>query len=256
MATYETANGVYDSILVRGTPRYRLNKKMVAADTVPAEVKNYLEVMTKQEVMEREARHQEAIAEKEAAEQGDMPSLNVEATQEQIPLEPFEGNAPVIEGAPFTEAELDAIAFEEARRAGIESTPAFRTTKVQTVEELAQELYDKFGVWTVFANKVPELGDTHPITGKAMIRYDVGLGYRSWSHKGMLNQPVKVDREIPPTASIGMPEPRGYKTFAERTAPSFAKQSSTLLKNHDNDPISEEPTAEPNLRGQTVRTDW
>lgn len=256
MASYETEQGVFDAISVRGTARYRLNKKMISGDQVPVNIKAQLDYEIAENEKARKARNEAALA--EPREFDEIAPAETVVSEPVAPI--LDSNPPrttPLEQVDFTEEELQKIVLEEAARR--DASTAVREPQPLTAKELADLMYKNYGIWTVFTEKAPNLGDTHPVTGVPMVRYDVGLGYQAVRHgevKQIFNPSPIENTPVPESAFVGQPNPSGYKTFEQRTAPSFQKQSSTIMKSYENDPISEEPTAEPMLRGQTIRPEW
>lgn len=186
---------------------------------------------------------------------------------EALQAEPQDSIAPDV--PPFTEMELALMEEVETLREQAEENERYDAAS------LAKIFYEEFGVYTMWAGEDPKVGDTHPITAKPMTRYDMGIAYQarrksiiSGSQQNLrarqsaaiearqapaLHEEEMAKREADPNHNAP-----AYKTFNERTSVEGQKysQSSTFIKNRDNDPISDEATAEPNLNGQTIRPYW
>lgn len=241
----------YDAITVKGQPRFRLNRKMVAAANVPADIKAalMLEMSQPKEIQPSPA--------------------DIQRTAENIPTE-----AGV---APIDDSPLEGDDFAEANFIDEPAAPAPEPVgkSLQSLESLAREIYARFGVYTVFANVAPQIGDIHPFTGKSMNQYQTGLAYQAYRQIEMNGQrdfasdyaqvqagraaeeahAQEIQRRI---AEPDFDQPK-WQSFAERTSVAGQnRQSSTRRVERVNDPISEDITAEPEngVRGTTIRPEW
>lgn len=268
----------YDAILVRGTPRYRKDRKMVPAADVPQGIRAQLEFELKQPkpiaVLESPAEQQERDIPQEA---GVVPI-------EEHPLEgedfadKGESSKPTTpaEGMP-SEYEMELIAENEKLKATLaEQAEQKATPLTYNATWLAKELYENYGVYTALTGMEPKMGDVHPFTMKPMNRYELGLAYQAFKFAD--NNPEKHDlaaeqkqrehdRNAEQTHANEMArrqtEPNfdqpKWESFADRTSVAGQnRQSSTRQISRPNDPISEDVTAEPEngVRGQTIRPQW
>lgn len=264
----------YDAVIVKDTPRFRLNRKMVATDSVPENIK--------MELIRRIAEEKERRLAAPAVVEGDTTEQNSEGTIFEAPEEEAQAAAKALSDADFTEPtgpdepakytpyELELIGEierlkEQVSESGLETA---------TIFELANELYKRFGVYTVFINQPPKDGDVHPFNGEVMTRYETGLAYQKFNQvtaQGKLKkdfgsqyQEVERSREASQThrkimeqnAVMTPTDHEKQNTFAYRTSVNGQNRRSTVTKSHVNDPISEDATVEPNIRGVTIRPDW
>ena len=128
---------------------------------------------------------------------------------------------------------------------------------VQTARDFGNDLLSSFGIYTALASRDPQIGDIHPFTLQPMNRYDVGLAYVARKRSSHVDESALVP-SVETTQQV-QPNPvdnGGFKSFEERTGVSFGVETSAILRHHVNDPISDEATAEPNLRGTTIRPYW
>lgn len=265
----------YDAILVRDAPRYRHNRKMVGAAQVPDNIRQALEYELRNPapvVLQSPAEVQAA-----ATQPPQEPGIQPVADEQPMTQADFDEPAPAPAGMP-TQYEMDLAEQLEAARAQIlENAGATPVQPLSAVglTELANELYRRFGVYTVFTNQPPKPEDIHPFTADVMTRYEVGLAYQSYNRavaRGVLHQDftqVRDQAQASAQASTAhaqeienrIADPNyqapAYKSFSERTSVEGQnKQQSSTTIAHNNDPFSEDPTAEPNLRGQTIRPQW
>lgn len=242
----------YDAIIVKGAPRFRLNKKLIARDNVPAEIQQALidAIQDKDRVRVIEAAPDKST-EVKTGEQLPLPleDINNETAQD-TPLAAEESSE-------YTELEIELLSKVDAlQRELSEATVDFDDEpKPTTPEQLGDILLSQYGIYTALSPREPEIGDIHPLTLEPMNKYDKGLAYvaRKRAKNSTANlAPITENVEQPnPT-----PEETGFKTFADRTGVSFGAQSSMSMRSRPNDPISEEAHPEPNLHGTTIRPYW
>lgn len=276
----------YDAILVRGAPRFRYNRRMIAAKDVPAHIQAQLMAdLTRPDVV---------VPPSPADIQADTTrSREVSAPiEEDIPVgapptpmdfeeaEPLtdEPNPDLAErpvNLPSEEEMKLIMELEEAKAKIIENAGIKDTLKTADIFELAQELYDRFSVYTVFVGHHPQDNDVHPFHGGTMTRYELGLAYQMYNRaesQGLLqrdftSQKEEVERgrqasidhaqEIENRRQDPHFQAPAYQTFAERTSVEGQnKQASTVTVTRPNDPISEDVTAEADVRGTTIRPQW
>ena len=255
----------YDVVIVRGTPRFRLDNKLIARDKVPTVIQDQLLAIK---------------ADKEAVRTVDAaPDLAATFTTEQptplpVELEEESGDNPYIEaGAPevFPEPEPQLkdgdfieVTFTTLELELLEKVTALERQIIESAEQssndtpksLGEKLLSQYGVYTALAPRDPQIGDIHPYTLKPMNRYDVGLAYVERKKSVNVEVSAPVVHEAPQENPKTEAENGGFQSFDTRTGVSFGAQSSTHLTHHTNDPISEEATTEPNLRATTIRPYW
>lgn len=284
----------YDAILVKDAPRFRKDRKLISADGVPEEIREKL-------VAELYARRalQQAAPEGTAtfanapyaqSEGGSVEQTangtELEATETQVAEalqampsdfddDPTEGLVDKQSTTQPSQYELDLISqLEDVKQQLFEYQNSKGNLSNATIFDLANELYDCFGVYTVFVNKPPQDNDVHPFSGETMTRYEVGLAYQKHTQvtvQGKLNKDfglqyagVLRSREAAPrhieemerNAQVTPRQAEQNNSFDFRTSVKGQNQTSTRTVSRTHDPISEEATAEPNLHGQTIRPDW
>ena len=277
----QKVNG-YDVVITKGTPRFRLDNKLIKRELVPIDVQQELLFL---------AQDKDAVRTVAPA-----PDASATYTEEQPTSEPVEIDTDGFDENPYvealasdtafaipepasatthgfvqpthataTEALAAASQFSELELQLIEENDKFRRAlavageePVRPVlagaspEELGNLLIAQYGIYTALSPRDPQIGDIHPFTLKQMNRYDVGLAYAE--RKKSIGQIVDVYQPVPEPQEN---KPSDFPTFADRTGVSFKRnQSSSILQTHNNDPINDEVTAEPNLRGTTIRPYW
>lgn len=261
----------YDAVLVRGAPRYRLERKMIAEAVVPENIKMELLKRLADEEAERNTPKAVESADKEQTSEGTEFEATEEeaiAAAEELTAADFDGTA---EPAAPSDFEMKLIAEIENLNEQLANSTGLKNA---TIFDLANEMYDRFGVYTVFINKVPRDNDIHPFSGEVMTRYEVGLAYQKHNQvvaQGKLTKDfggqfaeVEASREASVThrkemqanAQMTPQDHEKENTFAYRTSVNGQNKRSTVTKTRPNDPISEDATVEPDLRGKTIRPEW
>lgn len=258
----------YDVVITKGTPRFRLNNKLIKRELVPVAVQNELISIA----MDKDAARTVAPA----------PDVSATYTEEQPTSAPVElpdeemVENPYVEslaaGAPeefpvvnmsdptvdphsqkFTELELELLQENDALKRKVDELTHEAVSTGNSAQALGKQLLDEYGVYSALAPRDPQIGDIHPFTLRPMNRYDVGLAYAE--RKKSVGQ--EVQPYVPtPEPQANEPDNGGFPSFQDRTGVSFETQTSATMKHHTNDPISDEATAEPNLRGTTIRPYW
>lgn len=256
----------YKTTTVKGSLRYmkKGEKGFKNPNDVPQEVKDYFESL---------------IPATEGSDEPQTASPELEATDNEIEeaykqMEEYRREEPQEPPQPFTPMELELLDEVERLREKVEDMETSKQP-VTSIEDLAKQLHEYYGVYTVWAGKEPQEGDTHPFTAKPMSRYDTGIAYRARNYaeaSGTINNDVRAQFEETQRGRAASDEHQAemearaenpnfkapeYKSFDERTSVKGQNaQSSTTMRTRANDPISEEPTQEPNLHGQTIRPYW
>lgn len=249
--------------------------KRVAEKNVPQDVRDYFYKPQAEPVGEVEGEDfldptAEDPRETEATEEQIQDALGSADFDEMLA---DEGLVPTGDKMPST-FEMQLIEQVEDLKAELLEKETSDTLKTATIFDLAKELYDRYGVYTVFTGAAPRDNDIHPFSGETMTRYEVGLAYQKHNMvmaQGKLNkdfdaqhQTVEKSRaasrehvaEMNRNRHMTIAEHERRNTFDFRTSVKGQNQSSMSMKRRPNDPISEEPTKEPNLRGQTIRPEW
>lgn len=277
----------YDAILVRDQPRFRLNRVMVPAANVPKDIQEQLLLDLYTRRNEREAASAPQIEAGDFSIERTHPAVEADEKQVEEVMNNSEFNDMIArEGLVPTNDKMPS-SFEmqliEQLEDVKEQMAEFAATKERErmlpmapqrmgIFDLAKELYARYGVYTVFVGEPPKDGDIHPFSGDSMTRYEVGLAYQKHTQalmQGKLNKDfvqqyddVKASRRASGTHAAEMEQRAEYtpvdhareNTFKHRTE--IHKVTSMHQKQPDGQFGVDEVTAEPNLRGQTIRPDW
>lgn len=136
---------------------------------------------------------------------------------------------------------------------------------------LAEAMYSRFGVYTVFRGEMPEDEAISPLTARPMTAYQRGEAYQACRRAiGQRDieqdfEQMKVDRDSSvrtsqelretfdkPTQILSLADHRRMDTFDSRTSLAAMKQS-TMESTYRED--SDEPVAQPTF-GEVIRPNW
>lgn len=188
--------------------RYQKNNRLVSEKTVPPEVVSYLNnklaEVTKfpMPTEEEKARLREESLKVKPELQRD----------EEAPLEPADFEPDGSFNPEPTDEVIEAVASEiigtetiineagEPVEAPIVDPDFLESVSIHTasIQDIAEALYTRFGVYTVYLGKLPENGDYNPLTAEAFTKYHMGIAYQAAiyaKNKGILNRPAEEGRK-------------------------------------------------------------
>lgn len=134
------------------------------------------------------------------------------------------------------------------------------------IKDIAQALYDRFGIYTIWLNVTPQTDEVNPLTGEAFTRYHQGIAYQALVKargSGFFNRPAEAGRDAmvegrvahenymgnagDPRLSGVIAEPDATQadpsSFAHRTSPAANKEAQTHYISHEPDPVTGEMRA-------------
>lgn len=157
---------------------------------------------------------------------------------------------------------------EQARRETTEEMSAYmETVSIYTasIKDIAQALYDRFGVYTIFLNTTPQTDEINPLTGEAFTRYHQGIAYQALvkaRSSGYFSKPAELGMERMTEGRIAHEnyqreagDPRHAQTmtdhnvpatvapansFEYRTSPAAGQERQTHYIAHEPDPVTGE----------------
>lgn len=102
-----------------------------------------------------------------------------------------------------------------------------------TIQDIAEALYNRFGLYTIYLNRQPEHDEINPLTGETFTKYHLGIAYQAAiyaKNKGILARPAELNKQ---SIVAGREAHKGFqvdpvpKTMAEaRKANSFDYRTS------------------------------
>ncbi len=206
--------GEYAAYMTPGGIRFQHNKKMVSRKAVPPEVVDFLS--KKLGVEEKpQAKHPMPTEEEKAKLRAE--SLQVPPELERTPEEMAEHRPPApveeppvpvdplteadFELPPVTDEEVEAVAAagvipqgdmpgvnvqehptdRAARETREDMSEFMEKVSIHTapLEDIAQALYDRFGIYTVYLGRLPVNDEVNPLTAEAFTKYHLGIAYQA-----------------------------------------------------------------------------
>jgi hypothetical protein len=240
--------GEYAAFTSRGGIRFSHLGKMIAKDSVPPEVVAYLENKLgapKPEPSVAEPKFprpsEEELARMREESLKVPPELQMTpeqlASQDSAPLTAEDFDEPVsppgvdsILLVPETEPSRQPTqAMQEAQSSFMESV----SIHTASLKDMAQALYDRFGIYTVYLDVLPRSDEVNPLTGEPFTKYHQGIAYQAAiaaKNKGLLNPEVhRKDLDQGRAASANFQdqfEPAPVTMGDARRADSFAFRTS------------------------------
>lgn len=195
--------------------RYQKNNRLVSEKVVPPEVVAYLNKklaeVTKfpMPTEEEKARLREESLKVKPELQRDEEAPSADSTT----LEPADLEHDGSFNPEPTDEVIEAVASEiigtevyvdnegEVKEAPIVDPDFLESVSIHTasIQDIAEALYTRFGVYTVYLGKLPENGDYNPLTAEAFTKYHMGIAYQAAIYarnKGILNRPAEEGRKI------------------------------------------------------------
>ena len=130
-------------------------------------------------------------------------------------------------GTPIrTELDMARQALEEMTGKTIYDAP---------IKDIAEALYERFGIYTAYLNRLPQDDEINPFTARPMTRYEKGVAYQSFirvMNSGILNSDLEAPKkalDASREASVNLQDQfvQAPQTFAEqRAADSFEYRTS------------------------------
>ena len=146
-----------------------------------------------------------------------------------------------------------------------------------SLQDIAQAMYERFGIYTVYLGQLPQGDEFNPLTGEPFTKYHLGIAYQAAvraANQGILNyDPEEGRREIDRNRGVNVQdqlEPIATTMGEGRRTNSFAYRTSVKGMNEQADGTSlngaksrqprgdeDEPILEPPLMGKPIiRPDW
>lgn len=256
------AFGEYAGYTTPGGVRFQYQGKLVAASTVPPEVVEYISKRLVPASAKPTAEPKFAMPSEEELAKMREDSLKVkpelELTPEQeaqrVVTPPIDPATPP-EQPPEIEEE---VAVPEGEPFGEEVTSDFlESVSIHTapLQDIAEALYNRFGIYTVYLGTLPRADEINPLTAGAFTKYHLGIAYQAAiyaQNQGLLKRVPEEGRKVmdanraalegasvdPVAYTLG--EARQNNSFAYRTSvrKSFGEATSELV--HEKDPVTGE----------------
>jgi len=190
--------------------RYQKNNKLVSEKVLPPEVVAYLNNKLAETTKfpmpteEEKARlREESLKVKPELQREDTTPAEAPLTSEDFEPDGSFNPEP-------TDEVIEAVASQIPPQLGIVSDtpdpsvvdPDFLeqvSIHTASIQDIAEALYTRFGIYTVYLGKLPENGDYNPLTAEAFTKYHMGIAYQAAiyaKNKGILNRPAEEGRKM------------------------------------------------------------
>lgn len=248
--------GEFAAFTSRGGVRFSKNGKMTSENAVPPEVVAYLKDKIAKQPVEEEATVP-PVQKFPMPSEEEKARLRAESLQvpDELKLSPEEEAARALTGVPDNEepltpdAPLGADDFDAPDSAGDQPLPRadepvalpeidpsfLDSVSIHTapLQAIAQALYDRFGVYTIWLNMLPQTDEVNPLTGETFTKYHQGIAYQSAiaaNAKGLISPEAHrkaMDEGREASANFQQPFVEPPRTLAEaRQQDSFAFRTS------------------------------
>lgn len=205
--------GEYAAFQTPGGIRFQKHNKMVSENSVPPEVVSYLSKKltdtSKVEAITEESKPKFPMPSEEELARMKEESMQVPP---ELALTPEEEAARAVNPpAPLSEADFDPepLTDEQLETLGEDIFPEdvpvqehpsevnadfMESVSIHTadLQDIAQALYERFGIYTVYINQLPRVDEVNPLTGEAFTKYHLGIAYQAAiraQRTGVINRP-------------------------------------------------------------------
>lgn len=264
--------GEYAAFTTQGGVRFQKNNKLISEKELPPEVVLFLkEKLSKGETAEFNTEKLNAEPKFPMPTDEEKARLREESLRvpEELKVQPElkrdDHNEPILTEADFEhqanleQETLNQSVHEENLNAAV-SPDFLESVSIHTapLEAMAQALYDRFGIYTVFLHKLPVADEINPLTGEMFTKYHQGIAYQaaiSVQARGLRNPELnrqKLDQDrsasqnfqeqfVP--APVTMGDARRANSFDYRTSAQGNKTIPTTRIVHEKDPTTGEVRA-------------
>lgn len=234
--------GEFAAFRNKGGIRFQKNNKLVAEATVPPEVVQYLKKNLGEDVKQYAPPTEEQKIQLKEESMQVKPELELTPEQmaekvakeqsEPITQDDFDEAPPVPDFNEVDEVDPDPQVADDPHAGFMESV----SIHTAAIEDIAQALYERFGIYTVYLNKLPVADEINPLTAEPFTKYHQGIAYQAAiraQQTGILNRPQEegrkqidkdrvahseVQKQFEPIPG-NMHQHARQNTFAYRTAP-------------------------------------
>lgn len=190
--------GEYSAYETPGGLRFQKQNKLIAESKIPTEVATFLrnkfgddsgKVAPKEQVEKKFPRPSEEELAKMREESLKVPE-ELQMTPEEIAA-----RTPKEEDSPITESDFENVpqdyTDDELKSAMMDESDFLETVSIHTapLKDIAQALYDRFGIYTVYLDTLPQIDDISPVTGNQFTKHHLGLAYQAALYAGRHGYP-------------------------------------------------------------------
>lgn len=269
----KVSHGEYGAFLTKGSIRFQRNHLMVKESSVPPEVRMLLK---KKLGIKEENIVPPTTGKFPRPSEEELARMRAESVQvkPELQLTPEEAAQRAISGIPDNEAPLSPEDFLDEEPMDLVQTEPSNPMEQPDVmphpsevsadflesvsihsaplSEIAQALYDRFGIYTVYLNAMPRSDEINPLTGFTFTKYHLGIAYQAAlqaHNKGLptdpegLRQTMDTNRaasqnfqESFQPAPVTLGDARRQNSFAFRTNVAGTRPIPTTEIVHETDP--------------------
>lgn len=192
----KVTHGEYSAFNTPGGIRFQKNKKMVSINAVPPEVaallksklpaKFELSATEKAKLREESLKVPDELARTDEEMAAARPLTPV--VEPEVPVDPLTEDDFDIPQEPVTDEEIEAVA-SQGDMPGVNKelpTPEVDPNFLEQVSihsasifDIAEALYNRFGLYTVYLNRLPVLDEVNPLSGETFSKYHHGIAYQA-----------------------------------------------------------------------------
>lgn len=258
--------GEYAAYTTPGGARFQNRNKLVSEKSIPPEVVAYLKKQLGEEPKAPEPKFPMPTEEQKAKMRAESlqvpPELQVEEPAgvditDQLDASDFEDEP--LTDEQIAELALSAVEIPEETLEPVPTDPDITTAGVDPdflesvsihtapLQDIAEALYNRFGIYTVYLRKLPVPDEINPLTGENFTKYHQGIAYQAAIRaenqgildrnpeqgRAMLNQIADVSANMPiDTPARTMGEARRENSFAFRTSVAASEPVATTEIKH------------------------
>lgn len=268
------------------------DNKMISKDKLPVEVVEYLNkqlaphIVPEEEPIkrfapptaeEKERLKRESLEVPEHLRREEEPTQENSEKLDSLNVNDFdEETAPEVDSGGFQIITEPIKPVRPAENEGVNSD-FLESVSIHTanISDIAQALYERFGLYTVYLGQFPQSDEINPLTGENFTKYHLGIAYQAAiraQNQGILDRPAEEGRKaldqgraasqniqgqfVPQAHTFG--EARQQNSFDYRTSVRGMNEQVDGLNGADQrfDGDEDEMVVEPRFGKKVIRPDW
>lgn len=204
--------GEFTAYTTPGGIRFMKKGKLIKEPSVPQEVVNHLrqklgddssKVVTPQPKFPRPSEEELARMKAESiAALAGKPGQEVKVLEEtpEQPLNENDFDAPDSNGFQAVAEPIEPVPLPEQPEQNTMNDNYLESISIYTADlkDIAQALYDRFGIYTVYLGKLPQIDEINPLTANPFTKYHLGIAYQSFifaQNQGLLERVPEEGRK-------------------------------------------------------------
>lgn len=160
--------GEYAAFTTKNQIRFQKNNRLVSENSVPPEVVAFLRKKLEPTLLPKE--------EKPLFKQPEPTIIEVAEAQETLGKHNEQQTDPLAIAMPTdTGSNLPPEPFEDEMTDFMDAV----SIHTATLEDIANALYERFGIYSVYLRKMPAADEINPLTGEQFTKYHLGIAYQA-----------------------------------------------------------------------------